>query len=134
MSSAAAEIPLRTFAELDLIKLDQQIISIRGFLYKTADQQWILAADPDLKSCCVGAKNKARRQIYLEGELALPQQPVLAITLQGRFHYQREGPPYYWLSEVAIVSKSDSWGAYSLLGIALVALTFVGYFRKIASR
>lgn len=121
---------MRSFDDLMLTELEQQTISIRGFLYQTAEKQWILAADPDLKSCCVGSHDKARRQIYLEDELFLPGQPAQAITLQGRFHHTDEGPPYYWLSEVTVVAESTSWGAYTFAGVIIIGIALALYFKN----
>lgn len=129
MSGIVDNVPIKTFAELNLTELDQQI-AIRGFLYQTADKQWILAADPDLKSCCVGASDKARRQIYLEGKLKVPQQTTQAITLQGRFRSSLEGPPYYWLSDVAIVNESPSWGTYTFIGVIFFAIVLAFLLKK----
>ena len=39
-------------------------MKIRGFIYKSPDNEWVLAEEPDLKSCCLGKEG----QIYLHGD------------------------------------------------------------------
>lgn len=59
-------------------------VQIRGFLYQAPDQQWMIASEPNLKSCCIGSSNKIAHQILLSGNI-----PTLdfshAVTIQGRF-------------------------------------------------
>jgi hypothetical protein len=68
----------------ELISLHNTEVEVRGFLYKTAKEDWILAAQPNLKSCCVGSSEKINQQIFLEGDpgMEASTKPVL---LQGRF-------------------------------------------------
>lgn len=40
-------------------------ICIKGFLCKSKENKWFLASEPDLKTCCIGAKAKICSQIAL---------------------------------------------------------------------
>lgn len=71
----------------NLVSYDQREVYLRGFLYQTAGKQWVLAAEPDLKSCCIGATDKVAQQVFLEGDFA--QHPSSrAMLLQGTFHVE----------------------------------------------
>lgn len=43
----------------------RQDLMIRGFLYRTKEGQLVLAAEPDLKSCCVASQKNINRQVIL---------------------------------------------------------------------
>lgn len=42
-----------------------KLIQIKGFIYKSTDNQLYLSQEPNLKSCCIGSKNKRQSQILL---------------------------------------------------------------------
>lgn len=68
-------------------------LQIRGFLYTTASGKTILAATPNVKSCCVGTASKLLQQITVIN----PKQSAssLPVTLSGHFfvepQYNEEG-------------------------------------------
>ncbi len=62
----------------------QQTVTVRGFLYQTSSGNWVLASDPGLKSCCIGAQNRVERQIFIEGNVGSPT-PGRVYTLEGQF-------------------------------------------------
>lgn len=69
------EIPLKTidFFQLDAMLLETksipQKVAIKGFLYKSDSHDIILAAEPNLKSCCIGNSTKRNRQIIVIGDI-----------------------------------------------------------------
>jgi hypothetical protein len=66
---------------------NDQTIEIRGFIYQSEEGKWILAAEPSLKSCCVGVERLLTKQIFLKGTIEkLPSHE--ALTLQGKFWIQ----------------------------------------------
>jgi len=56
-------------------------VEMRGFLYQATDGRLILAQEPNLKTCCIGAEHKSDQQIIVEGSLA--PSPYKAVTLTG---------------------------------------------------
>lgn len=70
-----------------LWRLQGQRVQIRGFWYSLAPDQGILAASPQLKSCCVGASSKIYQQLKVKGNIA-PSSYHGAITLEGIFKIQ----------------------------------------------
>lgn len=60
-------------------------VSIRGFLFKSTNGRLVLAAEPNLKSCCVGSKDKIFRQIFIEGDVNEPLSFGFAVLLKGSF-------------------------------------------------
>lgn len=89
-------------------------VEITGFPYKTADGVWILADDPQLKSCCVGSDKKKKSQIVLDGEKgAYPSHQVLTLLGElnfsdGRwrltnYSHKHEGSSFGWLIAGAFI-------------------------------
>lgn len=80
------------FFQLEGFTPEQGIVyEIRGFLYKTEKQQYILAAEPNLKSCCVGSASKRNKQILVSGTID-PQlfNSDRPITLKGLLEYDND--------------------------------------------
>jgi hypothetical protein len=113
----------------DIIKKwHNQHVQIRGFLYHAPDGRWILASEPNLKTCCIGSSAKSLQQITVLGafdEIPLSQ----AVALQGTF--QIEGPLWnkqsgpiirYYLINAKIFPQQNHfpWKAFLLAGISLV--------------
>lgn len=46
-----------------------QEVTVCGFLYRTQSGDLVLAAEPNLKSCCVGGRHTVEKQIYVEGDI-----------------------------------------------------------------
>ncbi len=111
-----------TFDELPSLT-SFEIIEIRGFLYQTPKGEWILAAEPNLKSCCLGSHEKKARQIILIGQFdrtAINR----VITVQGRLvaNEALHGVPIlpFSLEEAHVLkdlplSPSFIWGSLFLL-------------------
>lgn len=104
-------------------------VQIRGFLYQKEDGSWILAAEPNLRTCCVGAPGKAKGQIALADDFsATPTKRV--VTLQGSLIIS-PGPLYrfdrgaqivpdtstsWWLPLLALVAFILGWRYYARHG------------------
>ena len=74
---------LTTDTDLSSISNGEEL-SLRGFLYKTDQGEWILSAEPNLKSCCVGTKSKAQSQVALSGNLD-ESHLQKAVTVKGNW-------------------------------------------------
>ncbi|MGA8164071.1 MAG: hypothetical protein WB791_03480 [Waddliaceae bacterium] len=60
-----------------------QWIHIRGFLYRRENGDWMIAKEPDLKTCCLGSRKKLFDQMPIYGDLrAGPHKH--AVTVMGR--------------------------------------------------
>lgn len=107
--------------------LDGQVIKIRGFIYETKEGQFILAAQPDLKSCCVGAPNKLQEQLLLEGPLSeIPKQQF--ITLEGVFKIEEKQGYLYRLEQIKLFHPQTSsfpWISLGLFSLILGGLYFL---------
>lgn len=65
-------------------------VKVRGFLYASSDGNVILAAEPNLKTCCVGASHKMDRQIIVEGlEPIAGRGGYSVVTVEGEL--ERDG-------------------------------------------
>ena len=67
-----------------LIPYHGREIEIKGFLYRSEIEGWVLSSEPNLKSCCIGSPSKSARQIFLDGDLVLDQVNSIE-TIQGLF-------------------------------------------------
>lgn len=70
--------------ERNLAEYHQKEVQIRGFLYQKENGCWVLAPEPNLKSCCVGSKENVAQQLIIEGEIA-DASPSRSISLRGHF-------------------------------------------------
>ena len=63
---------------------DKKQISVTGFLLQSPHGDWVLASTPHLKSCCIGAKHQAMKQIFVQSDAEL-EAPTHIVTLCGEF-------------------------------------------------
>jgi hypothetical protein len=96
-----------------------EFVQIRGFLYKTDRGESLLAAEPDLKSCCVGTTLKRDKQLLIIGEIESKNYSKIPVTLQGDLIVDLERPFRYHLEKVAVVEENKQWNILWVI-IALV--------------
>jgi hypothetical protein len=77
-------------------KIDNREVSIRGFLYELPGGSFVLAKEPNLKTCCLG---KGKLQIHIDNPgNSLPKPSMFPVTLEGRFNKQTvDGKPEFHL-------------------------------------
>lgn len=91
---------------------DKKEVRMRGFLYRDAQGNVVLAREPNLKSCCVAAPHKLSEQVFVQG--ALPEKlPKNAVTLIGRFEKEEEK---FILTGASVLPQSNSLVLASLVG------------------
>jgi|GEM_PF-5862865 len=85
-------------------------VTCRGFLYQTEEGAWVIAREPQLKTCCLSQ----HQVIEVIGPFTTPS-PYQAITLQG--HYDTAGR--FYVTEIETGSLSGVWvGMGFLVAIA----------------
>lgn len=100
-------------------------LSLRGFLYRSEDGQWILSPEPNLRSCCIGTKLKKDTQIALEGQLD-ESSINKAVTVKGIWSKE----PRFQLSH-AQIEKNDIASIWWIIPFIMAA----GYlFHRIRTR
>lgn len=103
--------------------------TLRGFLHRK-DSMWILAAEPNVKSCCIANANQATKQIILEGDFStLSQQTV--VKIEGLLTYKQ---PFYHLQKASVVHSKN--GSFPFITILAGFLTMGGgylLFRRVRS-
>lgn len=113
-----------------LLAYAEQQVMIRGFLYSAGDETWILASEPNLKSCCVGASSKRGLQLTVTGSLP-KEPPITALLVQGTLKVTPESlKSFYALEQAFIVEEPFSLSLF--WGVALVCACFLSirYFWK----
>lgn len=113
-----------TFLDLETHVQNGQLIEIRGFLYETEQKQLILAAEPNLKSCCVGSHSKRQKQLLVSGDVKEGISSMSAVTLKGELlvHFGDIFP--FRLENASIQVQPDI--PYSMLGVLTMILVFTG--------
>lgn len=112
-----------SFSDLGEKWADQKI-EIRGFLYRMEEGQLILAAEPNLKSCCVGTAKNRNKQITIKSDDLVPRSTV--VELQGTL-IMRDG--YFLLDNASEKKKPPT----NYLTVFLGGLGILGgtlYLRK----
>jgi hypothetical protein len=117
-------------SDLVLKDFNQQYVQIRGFLYRTPQGNLILAAQPDLKSCCVGTGSKVKQQVIVQGAIdPIIQQSV--VNLQGIFKidplYDSDGQlkQFYSLYEAIILPKKALRFPWKILSALVIMLSLL---------
>ena len=121
----AEEQPLLiSFFDLDdTVFSNDQLITIRGFLYESPESQLILAAEPNLKTCCVGSASKRQKQLLVTGDIAPALTRSSAVTLQGNLVIALEDNFPFRLENSLIVPQKDQY--YLMLGLVGLGLTLL---------
>ena len=121
------------FHELSQQQLDQKHIKIRGFLYQTANGKWILADEPNLKSCCIG--KKAAQQIFLEDFQAPPLSNSVVeiagfLTFEPSWNSHGKMEKLYVLKNAVILPPEDNPYCWVLLACIPAGCSGFWLFRR----
>lgn len=113
-----------------LARFHQQLVTMRGFVYKTAQDDWILSSEPNLKSCCIASNDKIAHQVFLQGDLSTLD-THRAIDIKGTFLVDPKWDPsgnlmqLYRLENATISSDANRWPINSIL-LALIGVMGAG--------
>lgn len=121
---------LLSFQELqngNLSPNNNQLIEIRGFLYQDpTSSRWILAAEPNLRTCCIGSRAKANSQIVLPDDFSTTPSHA-AVTIRGVLY--KDGDIYrFKKASITSQPKSATWTIIWLLIPVLCLISF--YYKK----
>ncbi len=113
----------------------QHEVEVRGFLYQSADQRWILASEPNLKVCCMGAPSKISQQIFLSGKALVPSNQ--AVTVRGLFQvdplWGEQGilQQLYRMENTMVVSRT-TWplSSFAMAGAGIASVIFLCILRR----
>lgn len=109
-----------------------QSVNIRGFLYQEPEGQWILASEPNLKTCCMGTSKKVAQQIFLSGPFAA-ETLRHAVTVQGDFVikpiWNKDGSlrQLYQLDNPILISSAKIQWSWPTVGLIVFAISFIGW-------
>ncbi len=116
---------------LQLKSLEGHSIEIWGFLYQQANEQWILAAMPNLKSCCLD-NNKITGIRLNVNWLSIPQPSSLAVLVKGKLDIDRQelSRRLYRLENAEILPQVNISWLYAILLALLLAIGIGLFFKK----
>lgn len=110
------------FNDLKKINTDQIPIEIRGFLYRTQEDQLILAPQPNLKTCCIGNPDQLSQQIIISSGTHLPNTQA-AVTLQGYLSKRNNKHiTFYQLHEAKIVENDTHTALYVIFAVLTLCI------------
>lgn len=108
---------------------DGQLVTIRGFLYESPEAYKVLAAEPNLKSCCVGSASKRERQLLVTGDLESAGSGGSAVTLKGTLVVAMGDKFPLRLENAQIVPQKDQcYWVLGLVGVGLALLSGAAFF------
>lgn len=121
------------FEELLNLHHRQESVEIRGFAYQASDGSWILSPDPQLKSCCIGSKAKAKQQILLSGDFSTPPK-ARALVVEGTLQIDPTREiGYYSLHNARIIANEGAfpWRTSGLfIGLCAIVGICAFFFKK----
>lgn len=109
--------------ERNLCDYHQKDVQIRGFLYQREDGTLILSSEPNLKTCCLGSKDKISQQVIVESQIAYVPSSR-SVTMQGYFSispkWERDGTmtQLYKLEKAIVIP--NSWPISSIVFIGII--------------
>lgn len=145
----ATEMPLLTFQKLlglenhldkdasikhlknNLKGYDQRLVEMRGFLFKSPSNEWILSSEPQLKSCCIGRSDKILKQIFLEGMGEIENSSLKVVHLQGYFKvnpkWDEQGNliQLYSIEKVIFIKEKEIDRVQWILFAMLIGISFL---------
>ncbi len=120
-----------TFNELSHVTLTNPIeTEIRGFAYQDGEGRWILAEQPNLRSCCIGSSTKAFNQIYLETEITGLESntPVHLVGTLSMFPtYDGDGKlkTYYHFAQANRIPSATPWATIGCVFLLIIGVAKV---------
>jgi hypothetical protein len=117
-----------TLLQREMAAVHQKTICIRGFLYQTDAGRWLLAATPNMKSCCVGSSDKITQQIFLSAPFTAPAKAAIeAVSVQGTFSIEPLWDAQGNLTQLfslkeALILHEERWSIPHLCFAALLVL------------
>ncbi|MCB1213323.1 MAG: hypothetical protein KDK40_03400 [Chlamydiia bacterium] len=127
---APAAPPSVTFLDLDTNsgKLQGQSVAIRGFLY-SREGQWILASEPNLRSCCVDTPHLHHGRVAVEFLIPPEWSPSAASAYQLVGRLERGTGDRWRLVEAKLeeTNRLNEGTTYLLAGFGIAGTLFFGY-------
>lgn len=106
--------------------LEHQQVHVRGFLYRLDDDTWILASQPNLKSCCV-SKQPLDQRLHVRGKLE-KEHPQKVVELEGTLKIASLEQSFHLENASLITTPEASTLPWVTLTVVLIACAFgAGY-------
>lgn len=109
----------------DMQSYDGKRVLMRGFLFQN-EAGWILSSEPNLKSCCIGSKEKASQQMSIDGVYDHSLINHIA-EIEGSFINRRLENGMYALKDAKLRVKKQSNG-WIYIGLMLGFVLMIFYY------
>jgi len=110
---------------LELLVRQGENVKIRGFLHQGNEGNWILSAEPNLKSCCVGTFSKKGSQVFVK-DFLLKEAPLNAVALVGEFQIEATSSSYFYMLKEARLNEEPTFLSYALMfGLSFILVIFL---------
>lgn len=108
-------------------ELPNNTIKIRGFLYESGKGTWILAAQPNLTSCCLHSLDKINEKVLIRGDFSPGvgnQVAEFEGVLSKYFLYYGEGRQerFFELKKAVLLSKSNPAVPYKSFAVLMILI------------
>lgn len=99
------------------------VVTVRGFLYKLDEDQWVMAREPNLRTCCIGSVEKSTEQILVAGRLHDVAE-ARTHTVSGRYT-QQDGR--HLIQEAEMAGEAEKRPFTALAATLLSVFLLTGY-------
>jgi hypothetical protein len=131
-SLCAAEFISLDHLPQEVIHKNRKEVVVEGFLYKSSENQWVLAKEPHLSSCCVGTKAKISNQLYIIGSKDSFVENE-KISLKGIFGRDKDTDKEFFTLRDPVILESPH-KIFPFFSVTAALLAFLGIVYKIRDK
>ena len=122
-----------TLPNLPSLENEGEVIQVKGFLVESQVGKWLLATQPNIRTCCLDNPEKSGPIVYLEGDFLKEAKGKIKVV-EGKLLVEgkKEGGEKFFLEGAQVISSFDKEKEFifpyqtlyvlGVLGAAMVAM------------